>query len=224
MNYSELSSEALVQICGRMVDDSAAWEEFVHRYQPFLAGIVIRMVRKGASGSAALDLADDLVQEIFLKICADRAKLLREFKSRHPEAILGYLKSIAISVVYDNLRKRYAQRRGGDAGRDLAIDSDETTPVATRSDTAEDMEQRILVSEVDRMLDDQSRRDREIFWLYYQHGLTARAISTMPGLDLTVKGVESVIDRVSRQVRVKLGSRNPEGKSGPSALYRKGAL
>ncbi len=44
-------------------------------------------------------------------------------------------------------------------------------------------------------------RDRWIFWMYYRHGLTASAISGFDRFELTQKGVESTILRLTRQVR-----------------------
>jgi hypothetical protein len=44
-------------------------------------------------------------------------------------------------------------------------------------------------------------RDRLVFWLYYRHGMSARAISSLPTIQLTAKGVESAILRLTRLVR-----------------------
>jgi RNA polymerase sigma-70 factor, ECF subfamily len=46
-----------------------------------------------------------------------------------------------------------------------------------------------------------------IFWLYYRDGLTARAIAQLPGIRLSVKGVESTIHRLTRRVRLRLNHR-----------------
>jgi hypothetical protein len=68
------------------------------------------------------------------------------------------------------------------------------------------MEREILLKEVDRCLEscttgpDQDR-DRLIFWLHFQQGLSANAIAGLPTVDLTTKGVESAISRLSRLVR-----------------------
>ena len=67
----------------------------------------------------------------------------------------------------------------------------------------------IMVNEVDACLKSQTSepnfvRDYAVFWLYYQHGLTARDISRLPSVQLTVKGVESTLLRLTRLVRSRM--------------------
>jgi DNA-directed RNA polymerase specialized sigma24 family protein len=71
----------------------------------------------------------------------------------------------------------------------------------------------ILLKEVDDALcaslsGEGQVRDRTIFLLYYRYGLTASAIARLPSILLTVKGVESVIHRLTRLVRERLAERN----------------
>jgi RNA polymerase sigma-70 factor (ECF subfamily) len=47
-------------------------------------------------------------------------------------------------------------------------------------------------------------RDHTVFWLYYRDGLTASEISRLPGLDLSLKGVESLLLRMARMVKQRL--------------------
>jgi DNA-directed RNA polymerase specialized sigma24 family protein len=46
-----------------------------------------------------------------------------------------------------------------------------------------------------------SARDRQIFWLYYRQGMSAKEIAAIPSLDLGIKGVESVIGRLNELIR-----------------------
>jgi RNA polymerase sigma-70 factor (ECF subfamily) len=68
------------------------------------------------------------------------------------------------------------------------------------------MEREVLLKEVDHVLENctvgpDQERDRIIFWLYYQQGMSANAIAGLPTVGLTAKGVESAIFRLSRLVR-----------------------
>ena len=68
------------------------------------------------------------------------------------------------------------------------------------------MERGVLLKEIDRCLETclegpDQERDRLIFWLYYQQGLSANAIAALPTVGLTAKGVESSIFRLTRLVR-----------------------
>jgi RNA polymerase sigma-70 factor (ECF subfamily) len=55
-------------------------------------------------GETSLQIIDDLVQDIFLKLCSNRARLLREFQLDHPNAIFGFLKLVAVNVANDHFK------------------------------------------------------------------------------------------------------------------------
>jgi DNA-directed RNA polymerase specialized sigma24 family protein len=93
--------------------DASAWEEFVRRFRPVTAGTVLRTPRR--FGSNAPELFDDLVQETFLEICADRCRILREFKPQAPDSLFGLLKTVAFSVAQDHFRSSLAAKRGAGA-------------------------------------------------------------------------------------------------------------
>jgi RNA polymerase sigma-70 factor, ECF subfamily len=56
-------------------------------------------------------------------------------------------------------------------------------------------------------------RDRTIFWLYYRQGMTAKEITGLPGIGLSLKGVESALHRLVKLVRDHLVEVRP-GKTG----------
>jgi hypothetical protein len=58
-----------------------------------------------------------------------------------------------------------------------------------------------LLARVDGCLSGQPRRDRLVFWLYYRHGLTSQAISSLKFASLSSSGVESLIRRLTLIVR-----------------------
>ena len=49
-------------------------------------------------------------------------------------------------------------------------------------------------------------------WFFYQQGYTAKEISLLPAVGLTVKGVEAVLFRLTRYVREKLGAQDSRSK------------
>jgi hypothetical protein len=64
---------------------------------------------------------------------------------------------------------------------------------------------KILLDEIDRTLKTLSHepnfeRNYAIFWLYYRHGLSAKEISDLPSVKLSVKGVKSVLLQLKRQI------------------------
>lgn len=178
-----------------------------------IAGTVMRTARR--FGDAAPQLLDDLVQETYLKICANQCRVLREFMPQSQESIFGLLKSVAFSVVHDHFRGGLTTKRGG--GReDAVLDTYAESAVADRQALPE-LERKVLLSEIDQCLTEAggagtTERDRQIFWLYYRHGMTARAIGSIPRIGLTQKGVESVIQRLTNLVRRRLVEAKEEKK------------
>src|SRR5262249_52999088 len=55
-------------------------------------------------------------------------------------------------------------------------------------------------------------RDRTIFWLYFQQGMSSKEIASLPTIGLGAKGVGSVIERLKHCVREQI-----VGMSAPSA-------
>jgi hypothetical protein len=78
----------------------------------------------------------------------------------------------------------------------------------------------LLLQEIDQCLQSCAevpgkRRDRLIFWLHYRQGLSANAISSLPAVGLTVKGVESVIYRLTGLVRGQIAGSPHARREGP---------
>jgi RNA polymerase sigma-70 factor (ECF subfamily) len=61
----------------------------------------------------------------------------------------------------------------------------------------------VLLREIDEAIDRiaASKRDKTVFLLYYRQGFTALAIAQVPGIELTAKGVESCLHRLTAQLR-----------------------
>jgi RNA polymerase sigma-70 factor (ECF subfamily) len=221
VNWTSLNSDELIRACVR-TSDTAAWEEFVRRFRPVIAGTVVRIARR--FGESAPEVIDDLIQDTYLKICADRCRILREFAPQSEESIFGLLKTVAFSIVQDHFRGNLSLKRGGGA-REATLDVYAESAVAGRPALAP-AERDVLLRQIDEHLaavcDPATLvRDRQIFWLYYRHGMTTRAIALIPGLGLSQKGVESAIQRMTNHVRARLGvwkGVKPEGKPSASSF------
>jgi RNA polymerase sigma-70 factor (ECF subfamily) len=210
LKYSDLSSPELFSTCARG-GDAASWEEFIRRFNPVIGRSILRVaLRHGTSDKA---LIDDLVQETYLKICANDCKLLRTFTTQNPESAFGFLKVVAASVAQDFFRSRLAEKRAPEA---TASSLEETAPLASKSPQSalNQAERAVLVDQIDRKLRSvvpaaELWRARTVFWLYYRSGLTASAIASLPAFGLTTKGVESLLFRLTRVVRENLSSVGP---------------
>jgi RNA polymerase sigma-70 factor (ECF subfamily) len=155
-------------------------------------------------GRGAASEIDDIVQEIYLRLCANQARILTGFRDPRPEAMFGYIKVVATNIAHAVFRHRSAAKRG--SGRVVSV-----TEAADLSGPFADMDRRLSLSEIDEALRVQTenrengKRDRTVFRLYYRVGLTALAISEMPGIGLNLKGVEGVLHRLTKAIRQAFG-------------------
>ena len=216
-----MSPEELIRACAES-NDSAAWEEFVSRFHRPISLSILRTAYQW--GVTAPEVVDDLVQETYLKLCTSRCRLVREFADQHPEAIVGYIKTIAVNVARDHFKALHSQKRGSGESAQL-LDDAEAQRKGTEAGGQDAIERSILFGEVNHALETCSRgpdqqRDCLIFWLYYQQGMSAKAIAALPTVGLTAKGVESSIFRLTRLVREQLAALRVQ--SSPSPTEEKG--
>jgi RNA polymerase sigma-70 factor, ECF subfamily len=190
-----LTASELLQRC---LDsgDREAWEEFVRRYRKTIALVVLRVSRAWNESSTLI--IDDLVQETFLKLCEDNCRVLREFRSEQPQGLPGFLKVLAANLAQDYFRASNAMKRGVA----LTCSATEASPAGNNA-AIEALNQAVLFNEIDEFLNVTRTREKHqaVFWLYYRDGLTAKAIASVSALGLSTKGVESIILRLTRQVR-----------------------
>jgi RNA polymerase sigma-70 factor (ECF subfamily) len=219
VSYSSISIGELVRQCSAS-RSSEAWEEFVRRFHRLIATVIIRTA--GRLGDSSKQTVDDLIQETYLKLCADDFRVLRSFEQQHPDAFTGYVKVVTANVVRDHFKSFHTKKRG--AGHVEQIEEDFVP--AAREDSAgspESIERAVLMQEIAHHLNlcvagpDQERNSR-IFWLHYRAGLSARAIADLPGIGLTTKGVESIIMRITKELRERMA----EPKIGVQDQIRRG--
>jgi RNA polymerase sigma-70 factor (ECF subfamily) len=201
--HSSMSELELIRACAES-NDGDAWSEFVSRFQRPISLSIMRTADQW--GHPPHNVVDDLVQETYLKLCADKCHLLLEFALRQPGAIGGYIKTIAVNVTHDHFKALHSQKRGSG---DVAHSIDDHVEITARQGSLGGqpaMDQEVLLSQINACLTSCSEgpdreRDCFIFWLYYQQGMTAKAIAALPTVGLSAKGVESAILRLTRLVR-----------------------
>jgi RNA polymerase sigma-70 factor, ECF subfamily len=211
-----MSSENLVRACAGS-KDQAAWEEFFWRFRPVIAGVVLKTARRWTEPPH--HLIDDLTQETFLKLCADDSRLLRSFEFRHEDAFFGFLKKMAANVVHDHFKAGITVKRGVDK-TDPIPDLGGLEPAELGRNSSEQLERSILMRQVDGIIDrflpqEDKERNRQIFWLYYQHGMTASEIASLP-FGLNTKGVESILRRMVIMIQSHILGGRGNGKTAGS--------
>jgi RNA polymerase sigma-70 factor (ECF subfamily) len=215
VSHSELSPAELFRVCGQ-VGDAACWQEFVRRFNPVIARSVLRVAVCHGLGDCSI--VDDLIQETYLKICANDRKLLRAFSPEHEDSPFGFLKVVAARVAQDFFKRRLAEKRAPETKAEgLEGPLEPNSHLGGRGGLTAG-ERAVLIDQIDHTL---ARvvpvadldRARRVFWLYYRAGFTASAIASIPALGLTTKGVESLLFRVTRVIRESLCDKTSEDES-----------
>lgn len=200
--YSSLPLRDLVFLCVGPCDNEA-WQEFVSRVGKPISLVILRTASMW--GSTSRSLVEDLIQATYLKLWEGGGSLLRECAVQRPEAILGYLKKTAANLTHDYFKHHHSQSSGGANPHVSTADVEPEAGQETRG-SQERMLFGIFLNEIDEHLKrcltgPDQERDRMIFWLYFRQGMSAREIATLPGINLGMKGVGSVIERLKHAVR-----------------------
>jgi RNA polymerase sigma factor (sigma-70 family) len=155
---------------------------------------------------------DDIVQEVFLKLCERERRILRDFEPRGEDSFLGLLRLVSASVANDYFRRQYSAKRGGKVVTMQLVEDGAQLPAATMQASAR-MRQSALLEQLDRKLRSAPQvigeRDRAFFWLYYRQGFTAEEIAGLAASGLTAKGVESALRRVTIWLRCQVEGEKP---------------
>lgn len=212
MDRSRISVNDLAKACAHSAD-AAEWEEFLRRAAP-LASLVAMRVCRMWTGTSSPAIVDDIVQEIFLKLCEQERRILKDFEPRGEDSFLGLLRIVSASVANDYFRRKSSAKRGGKVVTTV-LDGDPPVGSADQTKAAAQMQRTVLLAELDRKLraapETIGERDRSIFWLYYRHGLTAEEIARLPDAGLTAKGVESALRRATVWLREQIQGTAPAG-------------
>jgi RNA polymerase sigma-70 factor (ECF subfamily) len=191
----------LARICAYSAQ-APEWELFVRVVTPVVALAARRI--GSVWGDSSNGTVSEIVQEVFLKLCEDERRILREFEDRGNDSFLKLLRMITASVGTDHFRRMRAEKRGGHA-HSVPLDPHVSADDVSDAKATAAVEQPSLIAQLDGLLmlypKTVSVRDRNLFWLYYRQGLTAEAISHIPSIGLSAKGVESALLRLTRLLR-----------------------
>jgi len=176
----------LARICAYSAE-APEWEQFVRIVSPVVSLAARRVSAVWGDPSSAT--VSEIVQEVFLKLCEDERRILREFEDR-----------------------------GNDSFLEPHISADDVSD----SKATDAVEWPSLIAQLDGLLKlypkTVSTRDRNLFWLYYRQGLTADAISRIPAIDLSPKGVESALLRLTRLLRETIVNGKPKQEASEKKL------
>ena len=113
-----MAQEIDLQALGR--GDKSAWDAFVRRY----AGLIVSAVRGVAHDGGDIE---DLVQEVFVRLCKDGFRLLKTYDPSRA-GLSTWLTIVARSTARDALRRRQLQLTPIDAVPEGLLATDATPP------------------------------------------------------------------------------------------------
>ena len=190
MQQEEIRIRDVLNLCLGS-ENQGQWQEFVRRTQPLIASVIINTIRRWQQPTPSL--VDDLIQDTFLKLFANDRKALRGIRNEHENTIFGYLRVVASNVVIDHFR----QLKNQVDQVELADSVLPPPPDGMDRIEFERMKEQIQ-SRLEKLAASPTyERDVAIFWFYYEQGYTAKEISLLPNVGLTVKGVEAVLQRLT---------------------------
>src|ERR1017187_9263637 len=168
MDGFRTSVNDLAKACARSAD-AAEWEEFLRLCAPLASLVALRVCRMWVSVSSPATV-DDIVQEIFLKLCEQERRILRDFEPRGEDSFLGLLRIVSASVANDYFRRLYSTKRGGKVVT-MALVEDAAPLPATSANEPAQMQRSVLFAQLDRKLRSApeviGERERALLWLYY---------------------------------------------------------
>jgi RNA polymerase sigma-70 factor (ECF subfamily) len=207
---SPIEANKLARLCAYSMR-APEWEQFVRLTTPVVALAARRVSALWREPSNTT--VSEIVQDVFLKLCEDDRRILREFEDRGNSSFLKLMRMITVSVATDYFRRTRAEKRGGLNGA-ASLESSLIEEDLSDGHSTWAVEWPALMAQLDGLLrlypDAVSPRDRRLFWLYYRQGLTAEAISRIPAINLSAKGVESALLRLVRLLRQTIENGKPE--------------
>jgi RNA polymerase sigma-70 factor (ECF subfamily) len=216
MDRFSISINDLAKACARSTD-AAEWEEFLRRCAPLASLVALRVCRLWMNAPSPATV-DDIVQEVFLKLCEQERRILRTFEPRGEDSFLGLLRIVSASVANDYFRRIYSAKRGGNVVTAQLIEDGPASPTNSNQQTTK-IHRSVLLSQLDQKLRSApeviGERDRALFWLYYRQGFTAEEIAGLSATGLTPKGVESALRRVATWLRAEIQKHKPQGQAEP---------
>jgi RNA polymerase sigma-70 factor, ECF subfamily len=198
---ADIPPNKLVQICAYSAQ-APEWEQFVRSVTP---AVVLSARRVGEIwGDSSAATIHEILQEVFVKLCEDDRRILRDFEDRGLESFFKLIRLVTTSVGTDHFRRLHADKRGGGFSS-VALESDGPRADIMDRKATESVELPSLIAQLDGLLllypAKVSRRDRILFWLHYNQGMPAEAISRIPSIGLSAKGVESALLRLTRLLK-----------------------
>jgi RNA polymerase sigma factor (sigma-70 family) len=203
-----LSSADLLRECGQRFTDPDLWKEFQRRFHKTILTTVTR-VMLNRFRTDCLEEAYDVAQDVYIRLLADKGKLMRTFVGDSDLAVKAFLARITVNIVGDHYRIQLAGKRrpaeiisiehARQQGKELAGEGVELDIAAILSWI--DVE-RLVESETDRR---NAARNVLIFKLHYVDGFSVSEIAEFPAFGLSESAIHLVLQNMRANLKKRLG-------------------
>lgn len=213
-NHKNLTHNDLVKQLAHAPDDERLWSEFIQRYDKHIQRTIFVMCKRMRYRGVAQ--AEDLAQEVYLKLKEKNGHRLKEFEGQHANSIFTYLETIAANVVRNAWRNDHAQKRPP-AEKGLALDQQvfpasegrginlaEILPAENWDNEVKRLELEDAVGYcLGKILGDKrhAQRDRLLFKLYFYQDFSAEQIAQIRQIGLSDKRIYGLLKTLSEKVR-----------------------
>ena len=163
-------------------------DDLYRRYCRYVAAVALRLDGRHSE-------VDDLVQEVFVQAARGIQGL------RDPEAVKGWLATITVRVVRQQLRRRRMRHLFG---------LDESIDYAELVDRAASPLDRVLLRTVYRILDELAVEDRIAFTLHHMEGEKLEEVARLCGCSCST--AKRRIARAQQALEARMQDRKPDRK------------
>ncbi len=200
-----LAGPSLFRHCAEHSDNAELWKEFIRRYNPLLVRSVIYAWRKCGQGNfPPQDLAEDLLQDVYLKIVKHQFRLLQNFQGNTEEEANAYLARTAINQTISYLRPS-ANKMGAD---EISLDEwiegngeDRPLPLSLTW-RQQRLSENELIEILEKCFDGVNRnRDVLVFLLRFRDGYNSEEISKMGFCALKVTSINNLLVDLKKKLR-----------------------
>lgn len=179
--------------------EPAAWGELHRLYDNRILTILRRRL---ACGNADLH---DLRQDVYARLLARDRSALRGLRAERPGALQRFVDVVTARVANDHARARRA-RPQADEGEEAAHEL--PSPYGAPDEGLEsELRRRWLLAALGRLAT--SARDSLVLQAAFCDGLSAAEIARLNGVDLTTKGVETLVRRAREKLAREAAESDP---------------
>ena len=184
VDFKGMPIRELLQYCLNNVD--AAWIELLARLNPTIRRVVRNRVCLWRSPDP--ELIKELTNIAVIKLF----QVLPKFEWQGDGQFFRWVKIVTLNAVEDWIRIQKPE-----------VSMEEALGIEDKKYSEERMRLKLRCDEIEGCLKKLNATDTEIdiFWFFFKYGYSAREISEMPDVNLSVRKVEALLARLIRQLR-----------------------